>query len=121
MLTMVNNELIIHETPLEKINIDENSIEIMLDDQFLQRRRLFFKKIAIASCNSFQNSNNSKQSALAPGGRGEAPSGGSQRRAARGRRGAVAKVWVRRCRSGQAGGQRVLPGCCNPASSLADR
>lgn len=43
MLTMVNNELIIHETPLEKINIDENSIEIMLDDQFLQRRRLFFK------------------------------------------------------------------------------
>ena len=82
---------------------------------------ILFQKIAIASCNSFQNSNNSKQSALAPGGRGEAPSGGSQRRAARGRRGAVAKVWVRRCRSGQAGGQRVLPGCCNPASSLADR
>ena len=39
-------------------------------------------QIAIASCNSFQKRNKSRQSALAPGGRGEAPSGGSQRRAA---------------------------------------
>lgn len=37
-------------------------------------------QIAIASCNSFQKGNNCSRTALAHGRRGEAPSGGSQRR-----------------------------------------
>ena len=43
---------------------------------------ILFSQIAIASCNSFKNVTNRSRGALAHGRRGEASSGGSQRRAA---------------------------------------